>query len=145
MILLIRDPVDTLIAEWNRRNTNSHTGIVSEKVFSNKVKWNDYVKKQSKIWEDFYMYYVDNYQLDQLHVLRYEKLKDNLGLEMKHVIEFLGLEFEKSVESCVKQKQVGSFKRPKSNVYFKKFFSATQKSNIEMIRRKVYAKLDILS
>ena len=57
-----------------------------------------------------------NTKLDQLHILRHEKLKLNLGLEMKKVLNFLGLDFDKNVEFCVMQKKKGSFKRPKSSI-----------------------------
>ena len=39
VILLVRDPFDTLLAEWNRQNSGeSHTGIAPIKSFSDKVK-----------------------------------------------------------------------------------------------------------
>ena len=117
VILLVRDPFDTLLAEWNRQNSGeSHIGIAPIKSFSNKKKWKKYVAEQLKLWQNFYTYYVDEYRLDQLHILRYEKLKLNLGLEMKKVLNFLGLDFDKNVEFCVMQKKKGSFKRPKSSI-----------------------------
>ena len=142
---MVRDPFDTLLAEWNGRNTNSHTGIASIKAFSNEKKWSTYVKKQLKLWQDLYIYYIDHYPLDKLHILRYEKLKKNFGLELRHIMDFLGLKFDESVETCVTKKQTGSFKRPPPTIDFKKFFTRDQKQAIEKSRNLVYAKLGFVT
>ena len=144
VILLVRDPFDTLLAEWNRQNSGeSHIGIAPIKSFSNKKKWKKYVAEQLKLWQNFYTYYVDEYRLDQLHILRYEKLKLNLGLEMKKVLNFLGLDFDKNVEFCVMQKQKGSFKRPKSSINYKQFFTKAQNDTIEASKQIVYSRLGL--
>ena len=144
VIVLVRDPVDTLLAEWNRQNSGeSHTGIAPIKSFSNKNKWNNYVYKQLILWYNLYTYYVDEYQFDQLHILRYENLKLNLGLEMKNVLNFLGLDFDKNVEDCAMQNQKGSFKRPKSSINFKQFFTKCQNETIEQLKKIVYSKLGL--
>ena len=144
VILLIRDPFDTLIAEWNRLYSKSHTGIASEKEVNNTEKWNEYISTQSKNWEDFYTYYIENYKRNQLYILRYEKLKEDASLEMKQVVEFLGLNFDESVEACVNNTRVQLFKRPKSKKNLKTFFSAVQKENVERIKDKVYVMLNIM-
>ena len=144
VILLVRDPFDTLLAEWNRQNSGeSHTGIAPIKSFSDKNKWKKYVAKELMLWKNFYTYYVDEYRLDQLHILRYEKLKLNLGLEMKKVLNFLGLDFDKNVELCVMQKQKGSFKRPKSRINYKQFFTKAQNDTIEASKKIVYSRLGL--
>ena len=62
VILLIRDPFDRLVSEWNRENSGSHTGTASLKSFSNKAKWEKYVKNTLNNWQEFYTFYFDNYQ-----------------------------------------------------------------------------------
>ena len=62
VILLIRDPFDRLVSEWNREKSGSHTGSASLKSFSNKAGWEKYVKNGLKNWQEFYTYYYDNYQ-----------------------------------------------------------------------------------
>ena len=61
VILLVRDPYDTLIAEWNRLNTENHTGVVNIESFSNTKKWNSYVQNELSRWLDFNSYYFDDY------------------------------------------------------------------------------------
>ena len=101
------------------------------------------IAKELMLWQNFYTYYVDEYRLDQLHILRYEKLKLNLGLEMKKVLNFLGLDFDKNVEFCVMQKQKGSFKRPKSSINYKQFFTKAQNNTIEASKKIVYSRLGL--
>jgi hypothetical protein len=44
------------------------------------------------------------------------------------------------VESCILEKQTGSFKRPKSKIDYMKFFTNAQKENIERAKESVYTK-----
>ena len=39
--------------------------------------------------------YTNLYSPEQLHIVRYENLKENIGLEMKLMMDFLGLKFDK--------------------------------------------------
>jgi len=146
VILLIRDPFDRLVSEWNRENSGSHTGSASLKSFSNKARWEKYVKNALNSWQEFYTFYYDNYQSEnQLHIVRYENLKSNLGLEMEKLMNFFNLEFDKNLESCVVEKQTGSFKRPSSNIDYKKFLTKSQSEDVEKTRNIVYKKLGFIS
>ena len=71
VILLIRDPFDRLVSEWNRENSGSHTGSASLKSFSNKARWEKYVKNALNNWQDFYTYYYDNYQSESMLTVGY--------------------------------------------------------------------------
>ena len=71
VILLIRDPFDRLVSEWNRENSGSHTGSASLKSFSNKAKWEKYVKNALIHWQDFYTFYYDNYQSESMLTVGY--------------------------------------------------------------------------
>ena len=82
---------------------------------------------------------------DQLHIVRYENLKSNLGLEMEKLMNFFNLEFDKNLESCVVEKQTGSFKRPSSNIDYKKFLTKSQSEDVEKTRNIVYKKLGFIS
>jgi hypothetical protein len=71
VILLVRDPFDTLLSEFNRRKSGAdHTGLASVDNFANK-EWTHFVEKQCNEWKEFYKFYVDNYKPEQLYILRY--------------------------------------------------------------------------
>ena len=78
------------------------------------------------------------------HPRRYENLKKNIGLEMKMILDFLGLNFDKDVESCVMQNLGGSFKRPNSGLDFKQFFTNAQREDVEKAKSKLYTKLGFM-
>ena len=65
-------------------------------------------------------------------------------MEMKLTMDFLGLNFDKDVESCVIQNQEGSFKRPKSGIDFKQFFTNAQREDVEKAKSKLYTKLGFM-
>ena len=62
---------------------------------------------------------------------------------MKNVLNFLGLDFDKNVEDCAMQNQKGSFKRLKSSINFKQFFTKVQNETIEQLKKIVYSKLGL--
>ena len=115
------------------------------KYFSDKAKWEKYFHFALYNWQNFNIFYHDHYQPDQLHIVRYENLKKNLGWEMKNIMNFLNLTIDNSVESCVMKKQTGSFKRPKSNIDFRKFLTKSQYKDIKKIKKNVYTKLGLIS
>ena len=88
VILLVRDPFDTLLAEFNRRKTENHTGLANLKEFQTK-NWIHYVETQSEWWKGFYKFFMENYQPSQLHIVQYENLKTNLTGELQAMMDFL--------------------------------------------------------
>ena len=91
-----------------------------------------------------YTYFVDDYPMNQIHIVRFENLKTNLEVELRHIMDFLGLKFDKNVADCLMKKQTGSFKRPKPKIDLKKFFTTSQRESIEKSKTRVYTKLGII-
>merc|ERR1719362_1825564 len=111
VVLLIRNPMDTMLAEFNRRKSeHNHTGIAPLSEFSGK-KWTNYVESMIQKWEEFHMYFFDHYKPKQIHLLRYENLKTDLIPELRKLMNFLGVQMEN--EDCVFKSQEGSAKRNK--------------------------------
>ena len=102
------------------------------------------IKDELALWQKLYTYYVDNYSWHQLHIVRFENLKTNLEVELRHIMDFLGLKFDKYVVDCLMKKQTGSFKRPKPSIDLKKFFTASQRESIETSKTLVYTMLGII-
>ena len=78
--------------------------------FSGK-KWTNYVESMIQKWEEFHMYFFDHYNPKQIHLLRYENLKTDLILELRKLMNFLGVQMEN--DDCVFKSQEGSAKRNK--------------------------------
>ena len=131
------------LPKFNTENEDhSHTGIAPIESFSGQP-WDNYVKNELKNWQELYTYFPDNYPLHQIHILRFEYLKSNLEVELRHLKDFLGLKFDKHVVECIIKKQDGSFKRPKPDVDLKQFYTIAQRKSIEESRNLVYKRLGI--
>ena len=126
---MIRNPFDALISEFNRENSaknangmpKNHTGQAPISKFSG-YKWNGYVEQKIQRWELFYTSYAENYDPEQLHLLKYENLKKDLVTELRSLMVFLGIEMNTSVEKCVLKSKEGSNKRPKSKIDLTQFY-----------------------
>ena len=141
MILLIRDPFDTLLAEFNRRKSQNHTGLAPLQEFQTK-NWQHYVEKTSNEWKDFYKFFAENYKAEQLHVIKYEDLKSDLIKTLKNVVSFLGLP-SLTNKNCVFTKRQGTNHRPKSKIDLKQFYSPVQTNLVSIIRNSTYDKLGV--
>ena len=96
------------------------------------------------MWQEMYFFYINTYPSKNIHILRFENLKRNLEEELQHLMNFLGVEFNKSLTICVREKQKGSFKRPKPDIDFKKYYTNSQWRIIKKTRTHVYQKLGFL-
>ena len=93
-------------------------------------------------WEEFHMYFFDHYNPKQIHLLRYENLKTDLILELRKLMNFLGVQMEN--DDCVFKSQEGSAKRNKpDNIDLKQFFSKDQKKLYQTVMYKVYEELGL--
>lgn len=143
MILLIRDPFDTLLAEFNRRRSESHTGLASIEDFDG-PNWKHFIEKQSQDWHLFYKYYAETYSKDQLFILQYEKLKANVFKELKEVSSFLGLHLKSSTKKCLEERKAGSNKRPKPKTDLKQFFNQEQTELLAYLKNLTYFQLGLV-
>ena len=141
VILLVRDPFDTLLAEFNRRKTENHTGLANLKEFQTK-NWIHYVETQAEWWKGFYKFFMENYQPSQLHIVQYENLKTNLTGELQAMLDFL--KFGQLQNSdCILAKKQGKNKRPKPKVDLRQFFSPAQTNLVNILKDYTYDKLSI--
>lgn len=143
VLLLIRDPFDALIAEFNRRQSESHVGHASLEAFTSK-NWFHYVENSSKEWFQFYKFYIETYEPSQIHVIKFENLKSNLVQEMKKLVAFLKLPWSIQ-DQCLLNKQQGSNQRTKANIDLKQFFTPQQKELIMKLRNETYTAIDSLN
>ena len=68
VIVLIRNPFDAFLAEFNRRKSKSHTGFASDQMF--KKKWPHFFNYCLEYWKKFHLYYKMEYKPHQLLFVR---------------------------------------------------------------------------
>ena len=90
----------------------------------------------------FHAYFVENYQPEQIYLLKYENLKADLITELRRLVDFLGVPMNN--ENCVLESKEGTNKRKKTNIDFKQFFSKSQKRLVQDIMETTYEKLGLV-
>ena len=104
-MLLIRNPFDAILAEFNRNHGGGHTGHAAKKAFyatntkeiwpgKDKRAWYPLVLDQANRWYNIYSRYLTN--TENIHVIYFEEMKENLGPPMRRVVDFLDVEGKES-------------------------------------------------
>lgn len=114
-ILVIRDPFDSVLAEFNRRS-GGHIGHASlEKFKKNNGKvWQDFVIDKTREWENMNMDWIQNFPRP-LHIIFYNDLVENLEQELTKMMDFLKVSFTKEQMECALARKEGIYKRKKRN------------------------------
>ena len=97
-MLLIRNPYDAILAEFNRNHGGGHTGHARKEAFyarntkelwpdKEKLAWYPLVLDQAKRWYMIYSRYLSN--TPNIQVIYFEEMKENLGPSMRRVVDFL--------------------------------------------------------
>ena len=84
-IILIRNPFDAIISEFNRKNSKGHTGHAMRQMFAKPV-WEEHVRQMANRWLTMYEKAI---AFGNVHVLYFENLKENLALNLMETIHFL--------------------------------------------------------
>mmetsp|Transcript_1769 Transcript_1769/g.2814 ORF Transcript_1769/g.2814 Transcript_1769/m.2814 type:complete len:616 (+) Transcript_1769:45-1892(+) len=92
VLLLIRNPYDSIDSYWNLCCTNTHTTSLDESVYEKySDKFESLARHEIQIWCDFHYYWLDVCEKEgvPLLVVRYEDLVLDPESEMQRVIAFL--------------------------------------------------------
>lgn len=95
VLLLIRNPYDSIDSYWNLCCTNTHTTSLDESVYKKySNKFENLARHEIQIWCDFHYYWLDICEKEgvPLLVVRYEDLVLDPESEMQRVIAFLRME-----------------------------------------------------
>lgn len=111
-ILLIRNPYDAILSEFNRRNSanRSHIGSASLAAYQSK-KWTNFVKNYMLHWRLFNLSWLRDFK-GPVHVTFYEDLKTDLRGELDAFIKFLGV--TPTFVECALLKPQGKYLRNKT-------------------------------
>ncbi|OQV18647.1 putative WSCD family member [Hypsibius exemplaris] len=109
VILLVRNPFDALVSDFNRMNTQgNHTALADADVFRTDA-WHNFVIERSREWLDQILTALDGSH--ELHVVFYEHLKSDTSNELFRLADFLGVRVNDFRVNCVVQNSIGVAKR----------------------------------
>ncbi|ESP04708.1 hypothetical protein LOTGIDRAFT_94282, partial [Lottia gigantea] len=105
-VVLIRDPLDAIKAEFNRQY-RGHLGYAPYSVY--RKNWPALTGKKTMKWYKFYLDWLEF--KGPLHVIQYEKLRNDTAHEMQKLLRFLAVPYTQSDMSCMLRNREGDFKR----------------------------------
>ncbi|XP_071107485.1 WSCD family member CG9164-like [Haliotis cracherodii] len=110
-ILIIRNPYNAMVADFNRHHSKSHVGIVALPVYIKN--WNRHLSEWSRIWYSLNHSWIT--QMDNLLVIFYENLQKHLEQELTRLYSFLDDgSFHGNIQ-CALNNTEGNFHRNTSN------------------------------
>ncbi|XP_046543868.1 WSCD family member CG9164-like [Haliotis rubra] len=134
-VLLIRDPFDSLLAEFNRRN-GGHRGHALPHDFAKG--WQTYVSLQSRGWVDMN---TDWLKFDgPLLIMQYRDLQTNMLNETRRLFNFLDMRVSDPELVCMVSNAHGKFKRPKiqvSSQVYSSFMRSTIGNYIQNVTKEI--------
>ncbi|KAG8194097.1 hypothetical protein JTE90_003040 [Oedothorax gibbosus] len=117
-VLLVREPVGALVAEFNRR-AGGHVGHAAPEKFTRGNAWPNFVQTHSKLWMESIL---DWLQFEgPLLVIRYEQMKEDLPYQLVRLLKFLEANVSWNSFQCIIRNRDGIFRRSKKNLSFDPF------------------------
>ena len=146
-ILLVRNPFDSLVAEFNRKHGGGHTGLAVKEKWEEK--WQEFVTLWAGKWEKVNLSWVRGFgQRKRLVIVYYEDLVNDLRSNLVRIIRFLGEDPRTRFNvsdgdlDCVLKHREGGFKRRKLNKRAINVFDQAMTETIEKRIRHVYQALN---
>ena len=139
-IFIVRNPLNALIAEWNRKvannftiatsNLNSHTEIVGKEWFGENKLWEEFLLRQANRWRAMIRNWVIKRQQHPVLVVKYESLKNEPIEQSKRMLDFLGVSYsDLQLESLLSE--VKTFHRNHSHDF--DHYTPSQRDYVESV------------
>ena len=107
-VLIVRDPFDALVAEWNRK-FGGPLGCAPKSSFQSDggLKWKRYVYEGIQQWRDFNIAWHHHFATTgNLHVLPYELLAKKTKVELTKLLAFLNITpIDENLKWCMSRKE----------------------------------------
>lgn len=112
-VFLIRNPLNALVAEWNRKvannftirttNLNSHTEKAGKEWFGDNPTWNEFVMNQASRWKAMLKNWVIKNVDHPVLMVKYESLQSDTFAQSKRILDYLGVSYNAyQVENLLK-------------------------------------------
>ncbi|OWF48649.1 WSCD family member AAEL009094-like [Mizuhopecten yessoensis] len=135
-ILLIRDPFEALLSEFNRRH-GGHKGYAAS--VNLEKSWYDYILETAGEWYDLYH---DWLTFDgPVHVVMYENLRVNPSAEVDRLMKFLGVTLTHKEKFCVMKNYEGNYRRKGKRMPVTEIYTEYMTYMINNYKRKLAQEL----
>jgi len=108
-VLLIRSPFSAIIGHRNL-DQGGHTGLAKQDQFQGPG-WQEFVEIKAASWLNFYTDWLEGNPSENILVLHYENIRQNLKHSIRKIVNFLGYREHVGRIACTMEHQTGHFKR----------------------------------
>ncbi|XP_055706313.1 WSCD family member AGAP003962 [Phlebotomus papatasi] len=137
-ILLVRDPLRAILAEFNRQS-GGHVGFASPDRYKRTKGryWEQFVQKQLTAWELMNVGWAKNFT-GPLKVVFYDDLVGDVEGTLRDVLHFLNWPIDENLFSCAMSRKEGIYQRKKRLMSFDPF-TPQMKLELEEKRQEVFS------
>lgn len=111
-ILLIRNPFRAIIGH-RHLDSGGHTGFADEDQFIGED-WDHFVRVKIASWENLYLDWLHEAESEDIHVIHFETLKQDLVSSLRALVQFMELEVDEGRLKCTWRNNEGNFHRKKA-------------------------------
>lgn len=124
LVLLVRDPFEALLAEFNRRS-GGHVGHApAEKYKRNNGKyWRTFVESKAEEWVIMNEAWFNSFRAKDRLVMLYDDLVNRTEEQVRNLLSFLNLNPDPDIMKCAMSRKEGIYKRSKKPYNFDVFDS----------------------
>merc|ERR1712029_560665 len=129
-ILLVRDPFEAILAEFNREFKGDNLGHASPESFKSN-KWFKFAKRGALQWEHHCLQWIKKFERDpeNLLVVTYYSLKHNTEYELRRILSFLKIKVSSKTMDGVMNQKEGPAHRSKKQTDYSEIFNQTVKDH----------------
>ncbi|XP_045205801.2 WSCD family member GA21586-like isoform X2 [Mercenaria mercenaria] len=150
-ILILRNPYNALLAEFNRQNAikptdtsffNAGEGLAPINLFRSE-KWKTFVMKEANKWKHMSLYWLERFDRPA-YVLVYEKERKNTLTEMYHLTKYLNIAVPFNSLYCLSSNKTGNYHRVKPKwMTIEKLYDKTLRKMVNTVVEDVSAKVGL--
>eukprot|EP01035_Chromulina_nebulosa_P033464 gene33464-44816_t len=90
VIVLVRNPFDSIESYFNMAMTSSHNRTLSSQAFETlRTIWSEFVPNESKVWFDFYSFWLPRSEEVPVLFVRYEDLLTDAQAQKRRIDQFM--------------------------------------------------------
>ena len=117
VVVLVREPVDSILSEFNRQNGGGHTGLARISHFHKEggKSWKNFLMTKLMKWEKMNLDWINNFSGPQI-LVSYNQLVTNQRESLEQVLEVLEVTMNKENLECTLASQEGVFRRKRRNI-----------------------------
>ncbi|XP_045206996.1 WSC domain-containing protein 1-like [Mercenaria mercenaria] len=150
-IYILRNPYHSMLAEFNRQTARKPSGkkifnrgesTAPTRVFRNRV-WNEFLKYYVNIWEKMALYWLDEFDRP-VHVLLYERVKENTISEVYNLTKFLNINVPFNSLYCLSSNTTGNYHRVKPKwMTIENLYNKEMRKMVNTVIKNVNAKVGL--